>query len=210
MPGHVEQRRVIADLALLVLAEHRGLHPVVEHLARHPAQFTECLEVTAHHAVKVLTAHEARVHIAAVAQHHGEQPHRLDPLRFLGEHHLELREVHLRLMPCRGLEAVLESHGHPWAHRRHVVRHRGTTAAVAQLSDLAKQAHRGELRIPRQALAKILPVRVDHPRPRRARSVLRAFQPTLQILAHRLAVQTATPRDRGDRFPLLSELMNHE
>ena len=36
---------------------------------------------------------------ATLSEHQREQPHDLDPIRLLGEHDLELCEVHLRLMP---------------------------------------------------------------------------------------------------------------
>ena len=47
--GHVEQRRVIAHQAIVVLAQHRGLHPVVQHLAGNAPQLGKRLEVTANH-----------------------------------------------------------------------------------------------------------------------------------------------------------------
>ena len=57
-----------------------------------------------------------------------EQPHCLVPIRFLGEHDLELREVHLRLMPRRRLETVFKSARRARTNGGDVVRHRRATA----------------------------------------------------------------------------------
>ena len=50
----VDQRTVVDDAALGVLADHRGLHPVVEDLARHAAERREGGDVAAQHGLQVL------------------------------------------------------------------------------------------------------------------------------------------------------------
>jgi hypothetical protein len=42
-----EQRAIAGDVALIVLAGHRGLHAVVEDLDRHAADRVESLDMTA-------------------------------------------------------------------------------------------------------------------------------------------------------------------
>ncbi len=72
--GEVDQRPVVDDVALGVLAADRGLHPVVEDLARHALERGEGGEVAAQHGLQVLVQDEARPEQAAVAEHQGEQP----------------------------------------------------------------------------------------------------------------------------------------
>ena len=47
MPRQREQRAVVGDVALVVLAGHRGLHAVVEDLDRHAADRFEGLDMAA-------------------------------------------------------------------------------------------------------------------------------------------------------------------
>ena len=47
MAGEVEQRAIVDDEAVGILADDRGLHPVVEDLARHAADRLERRDVAA-------------------------------------------------------------------------------------------------------------------------------------------------------------------
>ena len=106
--GEVDQRPVVDDVALGVLAQDRGLHPVIEDLARHAVERGEGGEVAAQHGLQVLVQDEAGPEQAAVAEHQGEQPDDPGHPRLVGERHLELGEVDLRLVAGRRLEADLE------------------------------------------------------------------------------------------------------
>src|SRR5882762_5697549 len=55
-----EQRTVVGDVALVVLAGHRGLHAVVEDLDRHAADRLEGLDMTAQQRLQVLVEDVAR------------------------------------------------------------------------------------------------------------------------------------------------------
>src|SRR3546814_14533411 len=73
----------------------RGLHAVVQQLARHAADRLEGGDVAAQHRRQVLMGDEPRPDQAAVPQHQREQPHYPRPVRLVGEHHRELREVEI-------------------------------------------------------------------------------------------------------------------
>ena len=211
--GHVEQRRVVADLTLIVFAEHDRLHPVVEHLARYACELREGRHVAAHHGLEVRTHHEAPEQIPAVPEHHREQPHHLHLLGLLGllgEHHLELREIHLRLLAGRRLEPMLEPRRLARAYRRDEVRHCGTSSLIPQIANLTQQPHRAELRALRQPPPQVGAIRIEFLRPWRPRPVPGLLYAVLQVPAYGLAVHTHAPSDLADRQSLFSELMDHE
>ena len=58
MPGKIEEAAVIDDEAFGILADDRGLHAVIEDLARSPANGFERGNVTAQHALQVLVNHK--------------------------------------------------------------------------------------------------------------------------------------------------------
>lgn len=97
MPRQRQQRAIIDDVALIILAGHRGFHPVVQDLDRHPAQRGERLDMTAQQRLQILMQDIAREQKPRVAEHKAEQPH--DPRRagIVGEVDHEPREVDLRL-----------------------------------------------------------------------------------------------------------------
>ena len=70
--GKIDQRPVVDDVALGILAADRGLHPVIEDLARHAVERGEGGEVAAQHRLQVLVQDEAGPEQAAVAEHQGE------------------------------------------------------------------------------------------------------------------------------------------
>jgi hypothetical protein len=72
--GEADQRPVVDDVAPGILAQDRGLHPVIEDLARHASERSEGGEMTAQHGLQVLVQDEASPEQAAVAEHQGEQP----------------------------------------------------------------------------------------------------------------------------------------
>ena len=74
MAGEVDQGAVVDDEAVGVLADHRGLHAVVEDLARRAADRLEGGDVAAQDGLQVLVDDEPAPRSAAVAEHHREQP----------------------------------------------------------------------------------------------------------------------------------------
>src|SRR5512144_854774 len=84
------------------------LHPVVEDLLRHAAEVGERCDVAAQDRLQVLMQDEARPQPAAEALDQRKQPDDPRYRRFVGEDHLELGEVDLRLATWRGLETDLE------------------------------------------------------------------------------------------------------
>ena len=112
--GQLQQPRMVNHVTGLVLAQHRGLHPIVEDLSGHPAEFFDLPHVAAQHAGPVLPVDEPPGQPTAVTEHEREQPHHADPARLLGEVGLELRKIHLRLFARSGLKAVLEAPVRRW------------------------------------------------------------------------------------------------
>src|SRR4051812_31984226 len=98
---------------------------------------------------------KAREQVAGVSQPHREQPHHAHHAGFIVEHDLEVGEVHLRLLPGRGLEAHLEQRGRSRAHLAHEIAQHGLAPGISQRADLAQQARDAELRIGAQTLLHI-------------------------------------------------------
>ena len=74
MPGERQERAVVNDVAVPVLAGHRRLHAVVEDLDRNPANRREGRHVAAKQRLQVLVQHEAGEQMPGVAEHQAEQP----------------------------------------------------------------------------------------------------------------------------------------
>ena len=161
--GKIDQRPVVDDVALGILAADRGLHPVIEDLARHAVERREGGEVAAQHGLQVLVQDEAGPEQAAVAEHQGEQPDDPGHPRLVGERHLELGEVDLRLVAGRGLEADLERGGRWRPQIAERIGDGGVAAPVATLLQLPKEAPAGQARPGRNPLAQVRDERVDAP-----------------------------------------------
>ncbi len=108
VPREVEKGAVVDDEAVGILADHRGLHAVVEDLARRAADRFERGDVAAQDGLQVLVHDEARPDQARVAEHHREQPDDARDAGLVGELDLEAGEIDLRLLAGRRLEADLE------------------------------------------------------------------------------------------------------
>ena len=154
--GKCQQRTVVDDVAIAVLAGHRRLHPVVQDLDRHAANRRERLHVTAQQRLQILVNDEPRKDEAGVAQHHREQPH--DPRRvgLVGECGDKACEVDLSLLAGRRLEPHLEW---LWAivgtDRGHEPLHRRVGAGISTFADLARQPNGTEVRKRNDALTQI-------------------------------------------------------
>jgi hypothetical protein len=198
MPGEVEQRAVVNDAALRRFADDRGLHPVVEDFLWHAADIGEGGDVAAQHRLQVLMQDEARPQPAARAEYQQEQPDDPRHCRFVGEHHLELGEVDLRLATRRGLETHLE-----WRRRRRPdhaqeVGHRGIAAVVAESADLPQQTPAAQLRIGRDPLLQVRLMRIEAAHLRRPRPVDRRLQAAGDVAANGLRILARLTGDRSN------------
>jgi hypothetical protein len=93
MPREVEKGAVVNDKTIRVFPDYRGLHAVVENLARYAANRLERGNVAAQNRLQILVNDEPRI-----AEHHGEQPD--DPRRpgLVGELNLEPGQIDLSLL----------------------------------------------------------------------------------------------------------------
>ena len=146
-PGAWHCRRCPCRLVgILDLAEHGGLHAVVQDLLGHAAQGLEGGDVAAEHGRQILAGDEAGPHHAAVAEHEREQPDDPLDLGLVGEHGLEEGEIHLGLLAGRGLEPALELNlGLGPDRAQEILQHR-IAALVAERADLPEQAPAAEFR----------------------------------------------------------------
>jgi hypothetical protein len=199
--GALEQGPVVGD-PLRVLAGDRGAHAVVQDPGRHAAERLERRHVAAEHRRQILVHDEARPQHPAVPEHEREQPDDADHAGLVGELGAELGEVDLRLLPGRGLEALLEAgrRGRPDVAQE--VGQPGVAARVAEVAQLAVQPPTGQLGESRDALAQVAAERVQQRRPGLARTVDRRLQAALEVFAHGLAVEARPPGDGGHREAL--------
>jgi hypothetical protein len=208
--GEVDERPVVDDVALCVLTGDRGLHPVVEDLARHAAKRREGGQVAAEHGLQVLMQDEASPEQAAVAEHQGEQPD--DPChpRFVGERHLELGEVDLRLVAGRRLEANFEDGGCRRPQLAECIGDGGVAALVPALFELPKETSTGQTGPGPDSLTQVRNERVDAPGARLARAVDRRLQATREVLAHRLAIDVELKGDGRNGKALPLQIQDHD
>ena len=94
------ERSVVGDDASLVLADHRGLHPVIEDLLRYAAHGREGRGMAAQDRLQVLAGNEPAPEPAAMPEDQREQPDLAGDARLVGERHHELGKVDLRLPAC--------------------------------------------------------------------------------------------------------------
>src|SRR4051794_2763218 len=136
----VEEFGVVDDAAFVNLAQHGGLHAVIQDLRRGAAQRLEGADMAAQHRRQVLAIDEAGPHQATVAEHQREQPD--DPLRprLVGEGGPKMSEIDLGLLTRRGLEAALERLWNWRPDGAQEILQRGVASGIAPLLDLAKQA----------------------------------------------------------------------
>ena len=177
------------DGAILLFPEHRGLHPVVEHLFGDAAYGLEGHDVAAQHRLQLLVGAEPTPQPAAVAQHAGEQPELAANAGLIGEFDHERSEVDLGLAARRGLETALEAARKLAPDLAQAVGHRRVSPGIAEGGDVAIEPPAGQTFAGRDPLAKIVFVRLNEPRPRRTRTVERVLEPAFQVVSDRLAVQ---------------------
>src|SRR5215471_17917849 len=199
--GKLDQRTVVDDVRLGILTDHRGLHPIVQDLAWHPAQSSEGGHMAAQDGLQILVRDKACPDQPAVAKHQREQPDFANHAWLVGEDHLELRKINLSLLAWWGLEAHFERRCKPRSHLAQKVGHRGVAAVIALLADLAQQPATGQARIGDDPLAQISLERFKPPWPRLAWAIGRWLQAALDVFAHCLAIDADPPRDRQDASP---------
>ena len=185
-----QQRTVIDDVALVILADHRRLHTIIKNLNRHPANRLEGQHVAAQQRLQVLMHDEAGEDEAGVSEHQREQPDDAGKAWFVGEGCDKAGEVDLRLIACRGLKADLERLGLGLrSDRRNVAFDRGVGAPVAALLDLARQPLCTQIGIGRDTLTQIVEIGCKLARPADpARPVDRRLEAAFDVFADRLGI----------------------
>jgi len=131
-----DQAAVVDDQAVGILADHCGLHSIVEDLPRRAADRGEGGDVATQHGLQVLVNNEAGPDQPREAEHHREQPDDAPDAGLVCEHHLKAGKVDLRLFARRRLKPHLEA---ALAFRPDVLHgalDRGVAAAKATLAQL--------------------------------------------------------------------------
>ena len=180
--GEVDQRPVVDDVALGILAQDRGLHPVAEDLARHALERGKGGEVAAQHALQVLVQDEAGPRAGGcsrapgrTARRSGSPPARRRTPPGIG-----------RSRPAPGRRAAsrsgLQRRGLPAAAGRGRIRDGGVAAPVATLLQLPKKAPASQARPGLDPLTQVGDERVDAPGARRPRTIDRHLQPAREYL----------------------------
>ena len=210
MTGEVDEGAVVDDELVGVLADDRGLHPVVEDRARRAADRVEGGDVAAQDALQILVEDEPRPDQARVAEHHREQPGDAFDARLVGELDLKPGEVDLGLLAWRSLEARFKSGAAGRTNVAHAVAHDAVATRKAALLDLPEQTPDGQCGIGRQALAQIRFEAIDEARRRRALLVGRRFQPFGYVGPHGLSVDADLPGDGADRQALAMQIQDHD
>src|SRR5271169_6584605 len=166
MPREVEKGAVVDDKTIRVFPDRRGLHAIVENLARYAPRPDQ----------------------ARIAEHHGEQPD--DPRHpgLVGELNLEPGQIDLGLLARRSLEPHLERGDGVGPDVAHRALHRGIAASVAALSHFAPQPHRGEARKGDKPFAQIRQEWIGALLPVRPRTIGRRLQTARGIFANGLTV----------------------
>src|SRR5215207_1694679 len=136
-------------------ADDRGLHAVIEDLARSPANGFERGNVTAQHALQVLVNHKTSPDQTRMAKYQREQPDDTRDAGLIGERDLEAGEIDLGLLAGRRLEAHLEWFDRLWPDLAHGTLHGRIAAGVTPLAQLTPQPYGGQAGIGRQALVQI-------------------------------------------------------
>jgi hypothetical protein len=209
MAGEVEQRAVVDDAAFRCFTDDGGLHPVVEDFLRHAVEVGERCDVAAQDRLQVLMQDEARPQPPARSEHQREQPDDSRHVWFIGELHLELGEVDLRLATWRGLETDPERRARGRPDRAQEVGHRGITAVVAEGADLPQQTPAAQLRIGGDPLLQIRLVRIEAARLRRSRPIDRRLQAVGDVSADGLRILARLPGDRGNGHSLSMKVEYH-
>ena len=109
MAAQIEERAIVNHAPVQVLADHRGLHAVVEDFAGNPADRLKRGDMTAQHRLQILMKDEASPDQPGVAEYHREQPNNAVDARLVSKFDHELGEVDLRLLAGRRLKANLKA-----------------------------------------------------------------------------------------------------
>src|SRR4051812_37589640 len=205
----VEEFGVVDDAALVDLAQHGGLHAIIQDLRRDAAQRLEGGDMAAQHRRQVLALDEAGPHQAAVAKHQGKQPD--DPLspRLVGEGDPKVSEIDLGLFARWGLEAALEPRRGPRPDGAKEILQRGVAADIAALLDLPEQATAVEIGKGGDPLAQIGFDRGDDSRPRVTRTIARRFQAAFNVFGNGRTIHPGAPGDRGEGEALPMKIQDH-
>ena len=105
--GQGQQGGMVDDLTGLGLAQHRGLHAVIQQPGRDPAQLGKGRLVAGHQHVQRLAPDKTPEQVTGMAQHQGKQRDHPDAPGVVPEAHLEMGKVHLPLVTGGRLKAHL-------------------------------------------------------------------------------------------------------
>jgi hypothetical protein len=103
-----QQRSIIDDAAIAVLACHGRLHAVVKDFDRHAADRRKSLHMAAQQRLQVLMHYKAGEDESRMAEHHREEPNDTRHAGLVSEDGHEAGKIHLRLLPGRRLKSHLE------------------------------------------------------------------------------------------------------
>src|SRR5918994_3680026 len=211
MRGQRQERAIVDDVALIVLAGHCRLHAVIEDFDRHTAKRCECLHVTAQQRLQVLMHDVSCEDEARMPEHEAEQPDDTTGAGIVGEVDDETGEVDLGLYARRRFEAHLVRLGSILgADRSEVALHRGIGADIAELTYFTRETGRAEIGKGSHALPQEVHVGRQLAWPtHRTRPVDRRLDAALDIFAHGLRVAPRPPGDGGDRDALSMQFQNH-
>jgi hypothetical protein len=202
MPRQIDQASVVDDQAVGVLADHRGLHAVIEDLPRCAADGGKGGDMATQHGLQVLVDDEAAPDQPREAEHHGKQPDDARDTGLIGECDLEAGEVDLRLLTGRRLEADLEALCLVGPESLHRALHRGVAADEAPLAQLPQQPDRGQARIGGHTLAQVRQKIVRATWPPWLGPIGWRLQSASNVFAYRLTVDAELAGDRGWAQPL--------
>jgi hypothetical protein len=135
-----------------------------------------------------------------------QQPDDPDHPRLVGERHLELSEVDLRLVALRRLEAHFEDRRPQLAE---CIGDGGVAALIAALFGPSKEAPTGQTGPGPDSLTQVWNEWVDAPGARLARALDRRLQAAREVLAHRLAIDAKVIGDGRDRQALPMQIQDH-
>ena len=100
--GERDQRAVVDDVTIAILACHRGFHPIVDDLNRHTADRLEGSHVATQKRLQVLMQAKPSDDMPGMAESQGKQPDDPGDDGFILEAYDEAGEVDLGLMPRCG------------------------------------------------------------------------------------------------------------
>ena len=142
--------------AVAILADHRRLHPVIQHFAGAAADGLKGVDVAAQNGALILMQAKPAPQPTAMAQHHGKKPENADNTGLIGKFAAELRKVYLCLATRRGLETHFKARRWGWPDAAQKVGHGAITTLVAKRLDIPHQPFARQARMGAHPFAQII------------------------------------------------------